>query len=104
MNESTLTQLKILVERVVRPVRAGTSYKRKMREELLAHVTAVYEEETVKLGDDRAALERTEQRFGNPAELTSQLQGALPRNDPLDQCWDWVWGWSGSFARSWPTG
>ena len=31
MNESTLTQLKIIVERVVRPVRATTPRKRKMR-------------------------------------------------------------------------
>ena len=45
MNESTLTQLKIIVERAVRPVRASTSRKRKMREELLAHVSGVFEEE-----------------------------------------------------------
>ena len=41
MNESTLTQLKIIVERAVRPVRASISRKRKMREELLAHVSGV---------------------------------------------------------------
>jgi hypothetical protein len=80
MNESTLTQLKIIVERAVRPVRASTSRKRKMREELLAHVTAVFEEES-KLGDESAALERTAQRFGTPVELTHQLQAALPTGD-----------------------
>jgi hypothetical protein len=76
MNESTLTQLKIIVERVVRPVRATTERKRKMREELLAHVTAVFEDEA-KLGDESAALERTAERFGTPAELTQQLQAAV---------------------------
>jgi hypothetical protein len=59
MNESILTQLKVIVERAVRPVRASTSRKRKMREELLAHVVGVFEEECARLGDDRAALERT---------------------------------------------
>jgi ATP-dependent Clp protease ATP-binding subunit ClpC len=83
MNESTLTQLKLIVERAVRPVRASMSRKRKMREELLAHVSAVFEEEVAKLGEERVALERTEQRFGNPAELTSQLQEAIPASDRI---------------------
>jgi ATP-dependent Clp protease ATP-binding subunit ClpC len=81
MNESTLTQLKVLVERAVRPVRASMSRKRKMREELLAHVTAVFEEEAARLGNEQAAFERTAQRFGNPAELTGQLQQAVPTSD-----------------------
>jgi len=91
MNESTLTQLKVLVERAVRPVRASTSRKRKMREELLAHVSAVFEEEATRLGDEQAAAERTGQRFGNPAELTGQLQESVPRSDLIDSFVDWVW-------------
>ena len=67
MNESTLTQLKIVVERAVRPVRASTARKRKMREELLAHVIGVFDEESAKLHHDRAALERTALRFSKPA-------------------------------------
>jgi len=82
MNESTLTQLKIIVERAVRPVRASTARKRKMREELLAHVSGVFEEEA-KLGDDSAALQRTALRFGNPAEVTVQLQEAVPASDGI---------------------
>jgi hypothetical protein len=81
MSESTLTQLKILVERAVRPVRASTARKRRMREELLAHVVCVFEEEGARLGDDRAALERTALRFGNPAEVTSRLQESVPAGD-----------------------
>jgi hypothetical protein len=81
MNESTLTQLKILVERAVRPVRASTARKRKMREELLAHVVGVFEQEAARQGDDRAALERTALRFGNSAEVTSQLQESVPSGD-----------------------
>ncbi len=56
MNDSTRTPLKILVERVVRPVRASISRKRKIREELLAHVSGAFEEELAKLGDRQAAL------------------------------------------------
>src|SRR6516165_2854036 len=83
MIDSTQLQLRIIVEKAVRPVRASMSRKRKMREELLAHVSAVFEEEVAKLGEERVALERTEQRFGNPAELTSQLQEAIPASDRI---------------------
>jgi ATP-dependent Clp protease ATP-binding subunit ClpC len=85
MNETILTHLKILVERAVRPVRASIARKRKMREELLAHVSAVFEEE-IKSGDDTAALARTEQRFGVPSELTRQLQSTVPAADRVNYC------------------
>ena len=81
MNESTLLQLKIIVERAVRPVRASSSRKRKMREELLAHVSGVFAEETANLQDEQAALARTQERFGQAAELTSQLQDTVPTSD-----------------------
>jgi hypothetical protein len=80
MNDTILTQLKILVERAVRPVRASISRKRKMREELLAHVSAVFEEEA-KQSDEAAALTRTRERFGSPAQLSQQLQATVPASD-----------------------
>jgi hypothetical protein len=79
MNESSLTQLKIIVERAVRPVRASTICKRKMREELLAHVSGVFEEESAQLGDESAALARTSERFGQPADLAGKLHASIPR-------------------------
>jgi hypothetical protein len=82
MNKSTLTQLKIIVERSVRPVRAGNTRKRQMREELLAHVIGVFEEEA-KLGDEPAALARTRERFGQAPELTGRLQASVPRGEDL---------------------
>jgi hypothetical protein len=88
MNESTLTQLKIIVERAVRPVRASTGRKRKMREELLAHVSGVFAEEVAQLSDEGAALERTALRFGNTAEATSQLQDAVPASDCIRRFWE----------------
>lgn len=88
MNDSNLTRLKVIVERAVRPVRASTYRKRKMREELLAHVSAVFEEESARLGDDSAALERTALRFGNPAEVTAQLQESIPARDRMMRLWE----------------
>ena len=84
MRESTLTQLKIIVERAVRLVQASAARKRKMREELLAHVVGVFEEED-KLGDEQAALARTRERFGQAAELTGQLQASVPPNDRVER-------------------
>ena len=77
MNEAILSQLTSLVETAVAPLLASSWRKRKMREELLAHVAAVFEEELARLGDEQAALEQTTHRFGNPAELTQQLQQSI---------------------------
>ena len=49
-----------------------------MREELLAHVVAAFEQEATRLRDERDALERTAERFGNPGELTGRLREAIP--------------------------
>jgi hypothetical protein len=97
MNQSILTRLKSLVERAVRPVQASTRHKWKMREELLAHVTAVFEEEA-KLGEERLALERTAQRFGNPAELADQLQASVPTNDRWARFFEFVFVGTGVSA------
>ena len=53
-----MRELMVLVERAVRPVPVGPRQKLRMREELLAHLTEVYEEERARLGDDRVALAR----------------------------------------------
>lgn len=81
MNDATLEQLKILVGQVVWPIRATLARKRVMREELLAHLVSIFEEEQGRLADEQAALARATQRFGPPGELTAQLQHAVPRWD-----------------------
>jgi hypothetical protein len=72
-----LEQLKY-VERIVRPIRAGTRCKRKMREELLAHLTAIFEDEQSHGQDPITALHQASIRFGEPRELTRELQSAQP--------------------------
>ncbi len=74
-----MTELTEAVERAVGPVRAGRARKRRMRQELLGHLWAAYEEERARLGDDRLALNRALARFGDPAELTRELQASVPR-------------------------
>jgi hypothetical protein len=54
-----------------------------MREELLAHVVGVFEEEAARLGDEQAALERTALRFGDTVEVTSRLQESVPAGDRI---------------------
>lgn len=81
MNDTVLKELKTVVERAVRPIRATLARKRRMREELLAHLMAVFDEEAARCGDEQAALEQAKQRFGDPKELAGQLQQSVPRWD-----------------------
>ena len=107
MNDSTLTGLKIIVERAVRPVRASTARKRRMREELLAHVVGVFEEESARLGDERAVVERTALRFGNPAEVTRELQESVPGRDAVRRYWEGRPGepaWRTAIRFAWVSG
>jgi hypothetical protein len=80
MNDTAINELKTVVERAVRPVRATMARKRKMREELLAHLVSVFEEEA-QHGDEQVALERAKQRFGDVRELSAQIQAAVARSE-----------------------
>jgi hypothetical protein len=77
MNESTLTKLEALIESAVAPILATRARKRKMREEMLAHLTAIFDEEFVRTGNEADALQTASQRFGEPAELSRQLQATI---------------------------
>ena len=67
------------VERVVRPIRASTWRKNQMREELLAHLEGLLAEEKARRGDDVGAVRRARARFGEPGQLTTELQATVPR-------------------------
>ncbi|MFV1965855.1 MAG: hypothetical protein ACC628_10560 [Pirellulaceae bacterium] len=69
--------LMIHVERAVRPVRAEESTKCNMRDELYAHITSIYEEELQRTGDEDAAIEGACRRFGEPDDLTVELQASI---------------------------
>jgi ATP-dependent Clp protease ATP-binding subunit ClpC len=77
-----IAQMKI-VERAVRPLRAGTPRKRRLREELLSHLSAIYEQEQVRLHNPEAALDAAAQRFGDPDELARELDAGLPHHERI---------------------
>ena len=67
------------VERTVRPVVASWKQKMQMRADLLARLTALYEQEFARLGDAQAAVLQATQRVGSAVELSSQLQRSVSR-------------------------
>lgn len=77
MDEIILEQLKVLVERSVRPVRAMAVRKARIRTELLDHAAAIFEEEFEQTGEGQTALARVKHRFGDPEELSRQLQATV---------------------------
>jgi hypothetical protein len=77
MNDATQIELRKLVERVVRPIVAMRASKRTMREELLAHLSAVFADELTVTNDETAALESTRRRFGEAAQTTRDLQSSI---------------------------
>jgi hypothetical protein len=83
----------VLVERAVRPVVAGPRRKLRMREELLAHLTGVYEEELARLGDAAAARAEAARRLGDPTQLTRDLEASLTVGDRIDGRLDRWFGW-----------
>lgn len=81
------------VERAVRPVRTTTAHKRKMREELLAHLTAVYDEEFARSKDPATALQEAQKRFGEPPQLARELDAAVPVSERIGYHFERWFGW-----------
>ena len=88
-----MRELMVHVERAVRAVHASPARKRRMRQELLAHLTGLVEEEKARGGDEQEALARALQRFGDPAGLSRDLQACVPR---LER---WLGGLANGFLR-----
>jgi hypothetical protein len=81
-----MSNLRKDVERVVRPIRASPKRKNQMREELLAHIEGLLADEKARRGDDVDAVRRARARFGEPGQLTTELQATVPRWER----WAWV--------------
>lgn len=92
--DSVLRPLKIQVERAVRPVVASLARRLRMREELLELITRIYGEESARQSDSQLALEATLSRFGDPADLTRELQAGVGRWERMDATWCmWIESW-----------
>jgi hypothetical protein len=64
-----------------------------MRQELLAHLTNLVEEEKARGSDEQEALARALRRFGDPADLSRDLQASVPRPER------WEAGLANGFLR-----
>ncbi len=74
-----MIELRKQVERIVRPLRASSHRKNRMREELLVHLGELYEQERAAHPDNEsAALATALERFGDPAALRAELQATVP--------------------------
>ena len=78
MNRGPAEEFELLVAELMRSVVAGWRRHRAMREELLSHLWQAYEEE-LSLGlDGSSARQSAVRRFGDLADLQSQLQASVP--------------------------
>jgi len=74
MSETLPRELKILIERVVRPLVVTRERKKRLRSEFSQHLATILDEELAKDGDTASAFARTNIRFGKPEDLTKELQ------------------------------
>jgi hypothetical protein len=91
-NEIKLAQMKI-VERVVRPIQANIVRKRRVRDEMFAHLSAIYDEELIHSGDPTKAVNAAADRFGDPTELTAELQATVPWREQFEYQVETWFGW-----------
>ena len=78
MNDSTFADLQACLERALAAVPIGRARKAEMRDELQAHLAAIYEEELERLRDEHAAADTAKRRFGNLEDLGVELQASIP--------------------------
>ena len=64
-----------------------------MREELLAHLTEIYEEELASTRNPAVALDAAAKRFGDPCELAGELSNALPWMERVGFLTERWFGW-----------
>lgn len=93
MNDTVRHELEVLVERCVRPVRAPFASKKRMREDLFSHLSFTFEAEFARRNDETQALARTRERFGDPAEVSRELQRSVPMYHRFSYCLEWLLAW-----------
>jgi hypothetical protein len=77
MNENIPSTLTQFVEQMLEAVPTGDVRKQAMREELLAHLLAVYADELECTQNEKAATAAAKRRFGDAATLSGDLRAAV---------------------------
>lgn len=70
-------ELMILIERIVRPLPIPLARQKRLRSDFEEHLEAIYAEEFARDGDKPAAILRTQERFGNPEAILSELKESI---------------------------
>ena len=74
-----MNRLRVHVERIVRPISANFGRKDQMREELLAHITTLYEAELEKSDNEALAIENAIEHFGDAAKMPERILQRLAK-------------------------
>ena len=91
MSDAVSREMKLLVERVVRPLPIPLARQKRLRTELLQHLEAILAEELANNGDAVKAWTRTTQRFGNLSEITAELRRTVTAQDKWTSWWERFW-------------
>lgn len=91
-----MRDLRVYVERIVRPIRGANYRKDRMREELLSHLVDSLNQEGQGVDADEAVVERHLARLGPPEDLRREMQATIPKIErllcfPLDGRIRWTW-------------
>lgn len=78
MNDNTWLSLQNHVDQVLASIPASARRKRRMREEMAAHLLSLYEEELARLHDEQQALDHAVHRFGAIDVLRDELKTCVP--------------------------
>jgi len=78
MNDVVSDPMQAYLDRLVAAVPTSRARKQEMREELQAHLHALYEKELLRHQDERAAAKGAIQQFGASDDLSSELQATVP--------------------------
>jgi hypothetical protein len=78
MTDTVEIDLRTHVERTLASVAVRPSHRRRIQEEMLAHLLAVYDEEFARTGDENASARTAKGRFGCPEVLGSELEASVP--------------------------
>jgi hypothetical protein len=99
MNDVVLNELTAHIAEAIESLPASGARRQKMREELLAHLLDIYDEELERVQDELAAIDLAKERFGRPDDLRSELTTAVPSVERLillicgkgSIMWRWFW-------------
>jgi hypothetical protein len=78
MSDSTWQALRAHVDHLLTRIPACAKRVEQMREELLAHLLAIYDYEFAQNPDEQRALHVTLQRFGSDSDLNEELASCVP--------------------------